>query len=64
MDAAMTPLDMSVIVLGIFAILFGVAVLIMLALWPKGSKVELHGLQIVKSPGDGVGIPQTTEIKQ
>lgn len=60
----MTPLDMSVIVFGIFAILFGVAVLIMLALWPKASQVALPGPWIAKSPGDGVGIPQTTEIKQ
>jgi hypothetical protein len=61
----MTPLDMSVIVFGIFAILFGVAVLIMLALWPKASQVAQPAThQFAKGPGDGVGVPQTTEIKQ
>lgn len=52
----MTPMDMSVIVFGVFAILFGIAALLMLLAWLKihashSAHVPLRGGWSVVSPG-------------
>ena len=65
----MTPLDMSVIVFGIFAILFGIAALLMLVAWMKihsasASDVPRPGpWAAVGGGGGGASVKKTTETR-
>lgn len=63
----MTPLDMSVIVFGVFAILFGIAALLMLVAWQKihtscASHVPLPGPWSAVGNGSA-GVKQAAETR-